>query len=373
MKSFRSFMALSMILFAFIAGFHLLSSFSFRGKNSYLTTLDKDLFKVQSSDHQDNPFAISRIVKFTVPFNLLDSDLLNLNTFAFTNREVNNSVKTGIFDLSKNLLTYEFNQQNKVTNSKVSVSADGKMIIASYTGTNGVTNVYDAATNKKLYTLSGVFSATWLPDSIRFVGMDDYLFVQNTKTGQRENLLKIPEYVGKVPKSPLSLFVLKDGQTVCLYYHNGVDNLLSVDLNTGKQWNKTLKGKFFNLVPIDNTNIAAEGFVDGQYGIFLYNVTNDSLEPLIDLKQKKLIQIGVSPDGKKLAYSIIKSDTGGYGVEIHAVYLNNNNAINRDEVIYKESNQFIDKLIWTKDSKMLYCFQRDTDGTNIYRIMFKSS
>jgi hypothetical protein len=170
--------------------------------------------------------------------------------------------------------------------------------------------VYDAVTNKKLYAFSGTFSATWLPDSIRFVGMDDYLFIQDTKTGQRENLLKISEYVGKFPKDPLRLFVLQDGQRVCLYYYNGVDNLLSVDLKTGKQWNHTLKAAY----RFDETEINSYQRIAGWQKNSLYH-----------------------------------------------------------EVIYKESNQFIDKLIWTKDSTMLYCFQQNTDGTNIYRIMFKPS
>ncbi|MGF9911545.1 hypothetical protein ABEX47_22065 [Paenibacillus ehimensis] len=377
MKSFRSFITLALILGVFIAGFHLLSSLSFRGKASYLTTLDKELFQRPSSNHGENPFAVSRIVKFTIPFNLLESDLLNMNSLAFTSssREVKHSVQTGIYDMSKNQLTHEFDQQNGVKDSKISVSADGKMILVSYMGMEdrpGATYVYEATTNSKRYTFNGTFAATWLPDSLRFVGMDDYLFVQNIKTGQRENLLNLTEYAGKHPKTSLSFYVLNDGQTVCLYSDVGNANLLLVDLETGKQWSSTLKGQIFNLVPIDNTNTAAVGLFEDQLGIFLYDAATNSLEPFIDLNNQKLIHISVSQDGKKLAYSILKNNVGGYGVEVHAVHLNNKKIISH-EVIYKESNQFIDKLLWSKDSQMLYCFQQNTDGTTLYRITFNPS
>ncbi|WP_248923906.1 hypothetical protein [Paenibacillus hamazuiensis] len=374
MKSFGSLMVLIAILCAFIAGFHWLSGLSFRDGASYLTVLDKDLFKVQSTNNEENPFAVSKIVRYTIPFHLLESDLLSMNTIVFTrpNPQMKYSVETGFYDMSKNMIIGDPDQQNQVRSSSISVSADGKMILVSYIGTDdklNVTYVYDAAANKKLYALDGTFSAQWLPDGIRFIGMDDYLFVQDAKSGKREDLLKISEFAGKNPKTSLSLTQLKDGRTVCLYYNNDNTRLLTVDLETKKQSKISLKGQFFDAVPVGDTKLAATGLFQDQYGIFLYDMKSDTPEPLIDLKNQKVTDMSVSQDGKKLAYSVVKSDTAGYGTEIHALSLNDNQIVNH-EVIYKESNQFIDKLIWSKDSQMLICYQRNTDGAAIYRISF---
>ncbi|MFM1652137.1 hypothetical protein ACI7RC_08550 [Brevibacillus sp. B_LB10_24] len=376
MKSFKSLMVLVMILCALIAGFHVLSGLSLRDGDSYLTVLDKDLFKILPSDNEEPPFAISKIVKFTIPFKLRESDLLSINTFVFTrsNPQKKNSVEAGIYDMSKNLVMSNFDPQNQVKSSKVSVSADGKMILVTYMGTEDKTNityVYDASTNKKLYAFNGVLSAQWLPDSHRFVGMDDYLFIQDTKSGNREDLLKISEVAGKDPKTLMSLNLLKDGRTVCLSNDNDNTHMLFVDLETKQQRQKSLKGHFFDAVPVGHTKMAAAGLFQDQFGIFLYDVKSESLEQLIDLKNQKLIHISVSQDGKKLAYSVLKYNTEGFGTEIHAVSLNDNQFIN-DEVIYKASNQIIDLLIWSKDSRMLYCYNRNTDNTAIYRISFKS-
>lgn len=369
-------------LSVFIMGFYLLSVSSFRGKDSYLTILDKGLFETQSSNG-DAPFTVSKIIEFRAPFTMMDADLLDMNTLAFTNSnpKVKNSVQTGIYDISKNTLNTEFDQQNQVMESHTSVSNDGKMILASYkTKKDGLskTIVYEVNTNRKLSLSNGVFAAEWLSDSTRFVGMDDFLFIQDIKTGKREDLLKISDVFGAIPESFLELKVLKDGQTASIMYNTvGIINVLKVDLNTGDHVKQTLSGQFFYASPIHNKAIALVARINNQEGLYLYDVSNHSIELLIDLTNKKLFDISISEDGKRIAYSLLNAKSGGYGTEgtegteVHAAYLDHNQ-IQSNEVVYKELNHLIDKLIWTKDSQMLYCFQRNTKDTTILRILFKT-
>ncbi|NHN35259.1 TolB family protein [Paenibacillus agricola] len=376
-KKVRSFMICVLILSVFITGFHLLSILPFRGEATYLTTLDKGLFKAEATNRGETPFAVSKIVRFIAPFHIVDSDLLDMNTLAFTssNPEAKNLVQTGIYDLSTNLLSYEFDKQNQITESKISISNDGKLILATYESKEGglsKTYVYDAATNKKLSIFNGVFAAEWLPDNIRFVGMDDYLFIQDIKTGMRENILKISDYAGKLPNLFFDLKLLKDGQTAGIFYNSiGTTHVLKVDINTKNPMKQTLNGQLHYAFPIDNKALAVVGQFNNRYGIYLYDITNNSLELLIDLTNQKLLDISISQDGKKIAYSVMNMDTGWYGIEVHAAYLDHNQ-VTSNEVVYKDLNHFVDKLLWTKDSQMLYCFQRNTNDTTIFRILFKN-
>lgn len=364
-------------LLVFIAGFYLLSNATFRSKDSYLTLLDKGLFLSESSNKDERPFAVSKIIEFNAPFQTEASDLLNLNTLAFTSRnpEVDNSVQTGIYDLSKNAISTKFDEENQVMgNSHISVSNNGKRMMSSYQNKQDGSSkifIYDVVTNKKINTYNGIFMADWLPDNVRFVGTDDYLFIQDTQSGRRENVLKLSDVVGAVPLDFLELKIMKDGQTVGIMYNTiGVIHVVKVDLNTKDYVKQSIDGQFFYANSVDNNTLVVEAQINKQTALYRYDITDNSMELLMDITNQKLFNITVSEDGKYLAYSVMNARTGDTGAEIHAVYLDSNQ-IRSNEVIYHDLTHFIDELIWTKDNKMLYAIQRNTDGTTILRILFK--
>lgn len=375
LEKFKSFMILLIILSAFVMGFYIFSNlYSYKSRDSHSVILDKKLFKQEVSNSEQDYFAVSKIVKFTLPYSITDYDLLDINTIAFMGlnlKDTSLTVKTGIYDMTRNLLTQEVDQQSWVNKSTISVSPDGKMLLSSYySKVDGLNNayVYDFLTKRKLWAMNGVSAAGWLPDNSGVIGVDGYLFFQDIKTGKRENLLDLSGYVDKVAKASLRLIMLKDAQNVCLTYskQDGSTGTLIVDVKTGKRSEINTKAYFFQTVPSYDKNMVVTGGVDDRFGLYSYDLTNNSLKELATLPNQKLA-ICISQDGKKVAYSVIRSD----GVnEIHAALVNDDTVTN-DEVIYR-SPEIIDKLMWTKDSRMLYCSQRNIDSTTIYRILFKN-
>ncbi len=378
LKKFSSLIVLLIILGIFIAGFQILSSlYSYRSKDSFLTTLDKGLFEINTSDTESSPFAIDKITWFTVPFAVKEYDLLDINRIAFIRADTaEKSATAGIYDMSKSLLTDDFQQNSQTNFSEISASPDGKMILTSFfdkAGGSGKAYIYDISTKKNTYIISNIFSAKWLPGSNEFVATDDYLFAQNANTGKRKNLLKLSEYIGKGQESLLYLMVSKDGKTVYLTFSEpkGITKIISVNMENGNQNENTVMGSFLDPDVIDN-EIITIGMINGIYALFCYDLLDNSysqLASVAEIRNQKYGEISISPDGGKIAYSVISNS----GIEIHAASLINDK-ITDDEVVYRGS-EFIKEPMWTKDSRMLYFLQRNTtdNNTDIYRILFENS
>jgi len=389
MKKFKniknaSFIGLVIILSGFIIGFFIFSNlYSYRNKNSNTTTLDRDLFNVKTSNNEDNHIVVDKITKFIIPYILMDYDFLDINTIAFTSLDKNDNtsyVKTSIYDIRKKMLTYKSNDENPTNGSKIHISMDGKMILTSYNinYTNNKlskTCIYNVSTKKLLKTFNGVGTSAWLPDNSGFVGIDNYLFVQNIKTNERKNLFKLPEDKKSFFNgNNLILKISEDVEKACLSYNN---NVIMVDIRTGKLIKFIMKGP---IIALNDKNIAIiSSEINNDYGLYLYDIKNKSYKKI--MVNKKIFQVDISPSGKKIVYATLTNDGK---TEIHVAYLSNDKIIN-DVVIYKDLRNII-YLRWSRDSQMLYFVTQNVatiqmqkkEGYNIrgntliYRISFKS-
>lgn len=372
-KRCRSFILLFIILSSFIVGFQVFGKlYSDGGKGSNLTVLDKSLFNTTA---ENNHFTVDKIVKFVVPYSIKAYDLLDINKISFVSMDIKKSplnAAAGIYDMAKGLLDDELNQQSSINESTISVSPNGKMLLTSYYSKDDMPNktyVYDVLMKKNISIFSNVSEAKWLPDSSGFVGIDEHLFVQNIKTGERHNLLRIKDYINNDPKGILNLIILKDGQTVCLTYRNleGSTSIVTVDIKTGKVYKVNTKGSFYHIFPLNDSNIAVLGAVNDKYGLYSCDLRNNTFKQLINMDSgnEKFGGISISEDSKNIAYDVIRNN----GInEIHAASLVNNEKLEDDEVIYRDS-KFIEQPMWTKDGSMLYFFQRNADNTIIYRVL----
>jgi len=374
----KSFIQLLIILSVFIVGFQILNShYSYGDKESYLTLVDKNIYNAKSVDSKHGPFEADKIVRFIVPFYIKEYDLLDINKIAFISTDLKDnpySNNAGIYDLVKGDLDSGLDQKCKSTESTIGISPDGKMILTSYSSKKegpGKTYLYDIAMKKNVLTINNVVWVKWLPDSSEFAGVDEYIFVQDAKTGKRENLLKVSDYINKDRNIAQSLQVLKDGRTVCLAYSdkNGDSGIVSVDRTTGIPNQVKVVGGVYGVTAIGDKNIAILGTIDDKYGLYSYNLKSNSYLQLVDLglQDQKIGDFCVTNDGKKIAYCVLNHG----GTEIHAAALDNNKLIN-DEVVYRDS-EYIEKLVWTKDGRMLYFLQQTADGTNIYRVLFNNT
>ncbi|WP_026883962.1 hypothetical protein [Clostridium akagii] len=389
MKKFKtikiaSFIGLVIILSGFIIGFFIFSNlYSYGNKNSITTTLDRSLFNVKTSNNEENHIVVDKITKLIIPYIFIDYDFLDINTIAFTSLDKNDNtsyVKTSIYDIRKKLLTYKSNDENPTNGSKIHISMDGKMILTSYKNNNiklNKTSIYDVSAKKLLKTFGGVATSAWLPDNSGFVGIDNYLFVQNIRTNERKNLFKLPEDVKLLFKENLILKISEDGERACLSYNN---NVIMVDIRTGKLIKLIMPGP---IIALNDKNIViACSAINNDYGLYLYDIKNKSYKKIS--VYNKFFNVDISPSGKKIVYGALTNDGK---TEIHVAYLNNDKIIN-DVVIYKDLKDIIN-LRWSRDSQMLYFVTQNVstiemqkekqEGNNIrgntliYRISFKSS
>ena len=310
LKKTASFIGLFIILSGFVLGFFIFSNlYSYRNKDSNTTTLNRDLFNVKTSNNEEDSIVVDKITKLIIPYTLLDYDFLDINTIAFTSLDRNDKtayVKTSIYDIRKKLLTYKSNDENGTNSNAIRISMDGKMILTSYNDYNSIklnrTCIYDVSKKKLLKTFGGMATSAWLPDSSGFVGIDDYLFVQNIKTNERKNLFKLPEdRISLFKKNDFILKISEDGERACLSYNN---NVIIVDIKTGKLIKFGMPGP---IIALNEKNIVITcSAINNEYGLYLYDIENKSYKKI--MVNNKFFHVDMSPSGKKIVYGTLGND-----------------------------------------------------------------
>ncbi|WP_088188569.1 hypothetical protein [Desulfosporosinus sp. FKA] len=354
--------------------------YSFRAKDCSAIVLDKALFQDKTSNTESGSFSVDKIVRFTIPYSVKAYDLLDLNTAALMFRQTQDDssslLQTGIYDLAKGSFKDRLLQEERSFEGTIQVSPDGKTMLTSFYGTGkefGKLYVGDIVHKKNLDSLDNVLISKWLPDGQKFVGVDDYLFIYDIATGQRENLYKISDYNLNPNKYSLNLNILNSGDTICLTGNmsQGNSKVILFNLKTKRQKTYRVQGilSFYDSFPIGDNSIAYIGIEKGEYGLFTYDFSSNKLSQLINVPndQQKFTEFCLSPDNRKIAYSVI----GMNGVnQIHVASLNNKQ-VTDDEIVYQDS-KVIQNMMWTKDSRVLYYLQNSADSAILGRILFKN-
>ncbi|WP_207637077.1 hypothetical protein [Desulfosporosinus sp. OT] len=353
--------------------------YSYLSRDSAVMVLEKSLFAGEESKEGDSPFAVDRIVKFTLPYTVLTYDLFDINTVALMYLNPQDkmfSLQTGIYNLNQGAITGDLGQKKQTAKGTIQVAPDGKTVLTSlYEKTDALTTVYiyDLASQRNIGVLHNLTAAAWLPAGRKFVGLDDYLFVYDITTGQREDICAISQYIRKPEQYFLSLNVLADGETVGVTGNNSQGSSDIILINLTKKTVKTnrVTGFLAASSPLAPQALAYVGSVQERDGLYAYNASSKAMTQLLDMGSgHKIGEISASPDGRKIAYTEATISSGTAIQAIHVASLNNQQ-LTDDQIVFQDS-QLIQNLIWTKDSQVLYYLQNGEGSTILGRILFKN-
>ncbi|EGW38744.1 hypothetical protein [Desulfosporosinus sp. OT] len=116
-KPYQNIIVFLIVLGLFTCGLLGVSNlFLYLSKDSAVTVLEKSLFAGEPSKEGSSPFAVDRIVKFTLPYTVLTYDLFDINTVAlmFMNpQDKIFSMQTGIYNLNQGALTGDLGQKKQ--------------------------------------------------------------------------------------------------------------------------------------------------------------------------------------------------------------------------------------------------------------------
>ncbi len=408
-KKIIDYLVLIIALLIFISGFYILAYICLNGNNSGRPViLDKDLFTDSNLKQRVQDFQISNVEQIRIPdvyynkYDYIDNNTIEALVYdakkrmavpvifnkltqkvTFLKKGINYSFpeQPGILYPEQKLLSglyrksgfnyFEFHQD---------ISPDRKKILETFSNMDYTlsTSVYDISNQTVTDSYPAAFPVCWLPDSSGYVGLDEYMFIQDITTGEKKNIIKADKLtaipiINKSEKSgsvldnlvrDIDLKVSKDGKYAYVFSRNNENSstdLLIVNMHNGALEKSEVKCSIKNIEPINSETILIQGEVNGEPGVFLYKFHSDDL---INIIGNKVLSINVSPDGEKIAYTIQNKNDGN--TDIHVAYIDSNSMSN-DEVFYSDMS-YISTLRWTRDSRRISCM---INGT-IYEFSFRN-
>jgi hypothetical protein len=408
LKKSRNFFTLLAALCIFISGFYIIEYICLRNDNTgKAVIIGKEVFVNSNLKNRVQDFVIDHVEQINIPgicyskYDYIDNYFIEAMTkdpksgelvlaiFNKNSKEISYiNRNSGIpyreqmntsYPEQKIMMNLHSNIRSKYDEFHQDISPDGQKILEPFVVSDYSigTQLYDIGLKKETAMYKEAFPMCWLPDSSGFVGMDDYLFIQSVKSVERKNLLRTDEIIDKTDEKAsksessilknliggIDLKVSKDGQYAYIFSkntnENNLTNLFIVNLKDGTFTKNVIQGIINNMVPFYPDTLLIQGEMNGEDGVFLYNIKTNDIKNIIG---EEVLSFQVSPNGEKIAYTVQK-ETGN---DIYVAYINSDN-ISNNELIYTDSYN-ISTVRWTRDSRRLSCL---VNGV-IYEFSFKN-
>ena len=378
LKKYGSHIIYVSILGIFTLGFFILSSvYAFNTMKPRTVVLENSLFSSNSPTDTKIDLQIKNVIKLDTPYPVWNPRIVDNNSLVFRTAEQGSkryNYKICALNINTNIM-FEIDSKNSY---ELLVSPDGKKVLYFDSSLEkGIfkTFLYDMQTKEIRKTFDGSASLM-LPDGNRYIGMlNDSLFIQNISTGERENLITITEFHQKagllwttqlIPMVNQKLWNFKfssDGHKIYFIgpYVEGTA-VYMLDLENKNSLEVLIKGRITGLASLTNGNLLLHGNINGEDGIFIYNMQNKGYKNLL---RGNIYYFDITSDGN-IAY--ISNNNKGIA-ELHVAHLGDT-TIESDKIVYSDIKN-VSFLEWSRNGKMLFCVSDRMNESSIFRFTFQ--
>jgi hypothetical protein len=407
-KIFKHLLIPTAILTVSILSFYIVSYiYAFGNKAPQTVILNRNLFDNNQPDKKE--FAVAGTSKLDLSYSVcgldvLDDDLIALSAYNFNINSKFRELYTLSF--SQNKLSESYNKNGSDVYG-IDASPDGKKILCLDYSVNYKNSpaynkmpgsrliIYDMQTKKTVKTFDNIIHAEWLPDSSGFIGIDmNKVFLQDLISGQRNDLLDTgsiytsmpaeelsPQEAGQFTKyldiqmakgvSPLqislsSFKISRDGNQLYFMFPGVKSTTFIVyTINQGSSGlaNIRIGGTVNSFAMMNNGNILFNGSIDGNDGMFIYNVKSKIVN---NIAHGNIYVFDISPDNKELAYAAVNNSGTS---ELYAAYLDND-GLESVKTVYRDQ-KYLNYLAWSRDGQSLFATTSKLGGSLIYKYSFK--
>ncbi|GFZ29553.1 hypothetical protein CSC2_00790 [Clostridium zeae] len=369
------------IFLLFIVSFYFINlTYSNNNIINKVVVLDKNLFKSDFPDNIINDLSMEKVEKLNLPYSVNDATFIKDNIFAVqgTPKLTSEIKKYSIDEKDLKLIDNKNNVYSDIDISqlsdydlkKVLVSPNGKNILClfeNYKNQSFANLLYDVDKKTQIIQYEKLLAACWLPDSNKYIGVDNYVFIKDISSGKRTNLIAMNQMFDKDSISgskEIEVAVSKDGNKVYVVYDN-VCGYFSINGTVIPKLTVLSSRYISNITAVSSSSIAYQGFDNGEICIYIYSFDTNTIVPIVRLPGKKINGYTASNDGKMIIYSVFLNESS----ELHAVYIDGNRAY-KDQIIYKD-NKFINSVKLSYDNNALTFLVTDKDISTIFKFNFK--
>ncbi len=401
LNQYSNYAVLLLILGIFVSAFYCLNYiYALESKNKKTILLDQSLFNTNSlSDEKTNAFKLGNVSKLDLNYEIYNTQILEDDSFVFETTDAENNDEICTLNLSNDISNSDAssidlkdkNQSDlEADNSKIlykangisignyNVSEDGKKIIFfganSSLKDNGSVYLYDID-GKKLAQMSEKSYSNLIIENSKYIGVnDEYLFIKNLDTGKIDDLKSMKDIIsgnsnifsknmGKY--NPLLSANEKYAYLIALIPQNGneiLSHIYQIDLENEEVSEETIQGPVNKMVPLLDGNFIFSGQIEGENGIFIYNMQTKNYKNLV---QGNISDVEITKDNNKISYI----DTNNDGSSKIHVGSFDKDKIEEDTVIYNDPKYGL-HAIWSNDGNKLYYFSFYDEGTRVYKFSF---
>ncbi len=379
-KRYLNYIIFALILGLFISGFYaLIYIYALNTRSPKTVVIKSSSLNDTSSANSKVDLQIKSVNKLDSAYNISNPVIIDNSTLAFTTIKQEDEEYNGEicdFNIDTNTISEIDNKLAK----GLHVLPDKKGLIyyvSDDENSDSKTYLYDFESKKISKTFDGSVCEI-APDSSTYIGMiKDNLFMQNINTGERKNIINIKEFVQEAGLNlKINLGYLKkmedlklrnfrfslDGKRI--YFIGSHENefaLYMINLDNNNSLEVLAIGDITDLTPLKDGNLIFYGNINGDYGMYLYNINTREYKLLVN---SNISGLDVTAEGK-VAYISSNNDRIN---ELHTAYLNND-IIESDNRIYSDLKN-VRLLKWSNDGKILFCINSGLNVSSILRFNF---
>ena len=379
-KRYLNYIIFALILGLFISGFYaLIYIYALNTRSPKTVVIKSSSLNDTSSANSKVDLQIKSVNKLDSAYNISNPVIIDNSTLAFTTIKQEDEEYNGEicdFNIDTNTISEIDNKLAK----GLHVLPDKKGLIyyvSDDENSDSKTYLYDFESKKISKTFDGSVCEI-AADSSTYIGMiKDNLFMQNINTGERKNIINIKEFVQEAGLNlKINLGYLKkmedlklrnfrfslDGKRI--YFIGSHENefaLYMINLDNNNSLEVLAIGDITDLTPLKDGNLIFYGNINGDYGMYLYNINTREYKLLVN---SNISGLDVTAEGK-VAYISSNNDRIN---ELHTAYLNND-IIESDNRIYSDLKN-VRLLKWSNDGKILFCINSGLNVSSILRFNF---
>jgi hypothetical protein len=362
------------VLLIFITSFYLLNYlYTLGNRDSKTIVLDKKSFPGAIDDGKAEKLQVSNVLSYDADYLMMEPKISNSNAIVFKTINTNNTTEICSLDV-ENKITNTIYAKSSVNLNNLNIANDTKKIIYTQASDgNGENKTYlidaDTISSKEIY--NDVLSSVLVIDGNRIVGIvNNSVIIKELDTGKIEKIMSIDEDATNTQyknlKKAYSLTVSRNGKVIYVIdqgLRNENDaylNIKAINIDSKEVTNLKIKGSVLNLIPLKDGNFIFNGNIEGNNGIYIYNMANNTYKVL---KSGDINEVSLTEDENKIAY--VSSDTSSNNNEVH-VALFDKDKIESDTMIYRNT-QYGNNIIWTNEGDNLFIINSNNGKTRIYR------
>ncbi|MDD7793593.1 hypothetical protein [Clostridium sp. 'White wine YQ'] len=362
------------ILLIFTSSFYFLNYiYTLGSRNSRTIVLDKKSFVGTDGDEINKKLQVGNVSSYDADYIIMEPKIAENNKIVFKTLSGNSYIGISIFDMESKKNNTILAKYDSNINNLYETNDTNKVVYIEKSESNGETRTYlqDIYTNRIDKIYEGALTSALFIDDNRIVGIaDNSIIIKELNTGKEEKLMNFDDsttnMLYKNYKNTYNLFMTKD-RKILYAIEQGIRkenetylSIKAINIDSKEITELKIKGSVYNVIPLNDGNFIFSGSVDGNSGIFIYNMANSTYKIL---KSGNIYEVKLTKDEDKISY--ISSDVSSNNNEVH-VALFDKDKIELDTMIYRNA-QYGNEILWTNEGNNLFYINSNNGKSRIYR------